>query len=135
MSDNSPMNVLFDHNATRLEDWLTGKTSTFVIDPTANRLEAVPDEAVKQAIEECKRVVREAALVAHPECDDAIVDITGVERRPGWCHVDVNVRMIPPPHKVHLNVKITSSQEEWLKLSAIDEKRYREEYLGEVICK
>lgn len=40
MSDNSPMNVLLDPNAARLEDWLTGKTSTFVIDPTANRLEA-----------------------------------------------------------------------------------------------
>ena len=34
---------------------------------------------------------------------------------------------------VYLNIKITSSQEEVLNLSASDEKRYREEYLGEVI--
>lgn len=87
MSDNRPMNVLFD--------------------PTANRLEAVPEEAVNQAIEECKYLARKAALLAHPEYDDAIVEITGMERRPGWCHVDVNVRMVPPP-KVYLNVKITS---------------------------
>lgn len=125
----SDISLLFDPNAARLEDWLTGKTSTLVLDPTASRLEAVPEEAVKQAIEECKRVVREAALVAHPDCDDAIVEITGMERRPGLCHLDVNVRMVPPP-KVYLNVKV-----EGLKLSAADEKRYREEYLGEVICK
>lgn len=87
MSDNSPMNVLFDPNATRLE--------------------LVPEEAVIQAIEECKRLARKAALLEHPEYDDAIVEITGMERRPGWCHVDVNVRMVPPP-KVYLNVKITS---------------------------
>lgn len=101
VSDSSPgpMNVLFDPNATRLE--------------------TVPEEAVNQAVEECKRMARKVALFAHPECDDAIVDIIGLERRPGWCHVDVNVRMVPPP-KV-------------LNLSASDEKRYREEYLGEVI--
>jgi hypothetical protein len=89
VSDNSlsPTNVLFD--------------------PTATRLEMVPEEAVIQAIEECKRLARKAALLAHPECDDAIVEITGMERRPGFCHVDVNVRMVPPP-KVYLNVKITS---------------------------
>lgn len=96
MSDNRPMNVLFDPNATRV-----------LFDPTANRLEAVPEEAVNQAIEECKRLARKAVLLAHPEYDDAIVEITGMERRPGWCHVDVNVRMVPPP-KVYLNVKITS---------------------------
>ena len=129
MSDISGMSPLFDSAATRLEDWLTGKTSTFVLDPTANRLEAVPEEAVKRAIEECKRMAREAALVAHPECEDAIVEITGMERRPGLCHLDVNVRMVPPP-KVYLTVKV-----EGLKLSADDEKRYREEYLGEAICK
>ncbi len=83
----SPMNVWFDPNATRLE--------------------LVPDKAVNQAVEECKRVARKVVLLAHPECDDAIVEITGLERRPGFCHVDVNVRMVPPP-KVHLNVKITS---------------------------
>ena len=88
MNDISPMKVLFDPNVTRLE--------------------TVPDEAVNQSIEECKRLAREAALAAHPECDDAFVEITGMERRPGWCHVDVNVRMVPPP-KVYLNVKITSS--------------------------
>lgn len=95
----SPMNVLFDPNATRFE--------------------LVHEKAVTQAIEECKRLASKAALLAHPECDDAIVEITGLERRPGWCHVDVHVRMVPPP-KV-------------LNLSASDEKRYREEYLGEVI--
>ena len=57
-----PMNVLFDPNATRLE--------------------TVPEEAVNQAVEECKRMARKVAL---------------------------------------------------LNLSASDEKRYREEYLGEVI--
>ena len=98
-SSPGPMNVLFDPNATRLE--------------------TVPKEAVNHAVEECKRMARKIALLAHPECDDAIVDIIGLERRPGWCHVDVNVRMVPPP-KV-------------LNLSASDEKRYREEYLGEVI--
>lgn len=83
----SPMNVLFDPNATRLE--------------------MVPQEVVNQAVEECKRMAREYALLVHPEYDDAIVEITGLERRPGWCHVDVNVRMVPPP-KVHINIKITS---------------------------
>lgn len=78
-----------------------------LFDPNATRLELVPEEAVIQAIEECKRLARKAALVAHPECDDAIVEVTGLERRPGFCHVDVNVRMVPPP-KVYLNVKITS---------------------------
>ena len=129
MSDISPMSPLFDSAATRLEDWLTGKTSTLVLDPTANRLEAVPEEAVKRAIDECKRMAREAALAAHPEYEDAIVEITGMERRPGLCHLDVNVRMVPPP-KVYLTVKV-----EGLKLSADDEKRFREEYMGEVICK
>ena len=90
-----------------------------LFDPNATRFEMVPEEAVNQAVEECKRMARKVALFAHPECDDAIVDIIGLERRPGWCHVDVNVRMVPPP-KV-------------LNLSASDEKRYREEYLGEVI--
>ena len=107
MSDNIPMNVMFDPTAARLEAWLTGKTPTFVLDPMANRLEAVSEEAVNQAIKECKRLARKAALLEHPEYDDAIVEITGIERRPGWCHVDVNVRMVPPP-KVYLNVKITS---------------------------
>jgi hypothetical protein len=78
-----------------------------LFDPNATRLELVPEEAVIQAIEECKRLARKAALVMHPECDDAIVEVTGLERRPGFCHVDVNVRMVPPP-KVYLNVKITS---------------------------
>jgi hypothetical protein len=78
-----------------------------LFDPTVTRLEMVPEEAVIQAIEECKRLARKAALLAHPECDDAIVEITGLERRPGFCHVGVNVRMVPPP-KVYLNVKITS---------------------------
>ena len=87
MSDNGPMNVLFDPNATRLE--------------------TVPEEAVNQAVEECKRMARKIALLAHPECDDAIVEVTGLERRPGLCHVDLHVRMVPPP-KVYLNVKITS---------------------------
>ena len=87
MSGNRPMNVLFDPNATRLE--------------------AVSVEAVNQAVEECERMARKIALLAHPECDDAIVEVTGLERRPGFCHVDVNVRMVPPP-KVYLNVKITS---------------------------
>lgn len=112
MNDISPMNVLFDPNATRLE--------------------MVPEEAVNQAVEECKRMARKIALLAHPECDDAIVEVTGLERRPGLCHVDLHVRMVPPP-KVHINIKITSSQEEVLNLSTSDEKRYREEYLGEVI--
>ena len=86
MNGLSPANVLFD--------------------PNANRLELVPEEAVNQAIEECKRLARKAALLAHPECEDAIVEITGMERRPGMCHVDVHVRMVPPP-KVHINAKIT----------------------------
>jgi len=87
MNGLSPTNVLFDPNATRLE--------------------AVPEEAVNQAVEECKCMARKIALLAHPECDDAIVEVTGLERRPGLCHVDVNVRLVPPP-KVHINVKITS---------------------------
>jgi len=67
-----------------------------LFDPNATRLEMVPEEAVIQAIEECKRMARKAELLAHPECDDAIVEITGLERRLGFCHVDVNVRMVPP---------------------------------------
>lgn len=78
-----------------------------LFDPDAARLELVPEKAVNQAVEECRRVARKVALLAHPEYDDAIVDITGTERRPGWCHVDLHVRMVPPP-KVHINVKITS---------------------------
>ena len=78
-----------------------------LFDPNATRLETVPEEAVNQAVEECKRMARKIALLAHPECDDAIVEVTALERRPGLCHVDLHVRMVPPP-KVYLNVKITS---------------------------
>lgn len=78
-----------------------------LFDPNATRLELVPEKAVTQAVEECKRMARKVALLAHPECDDAIVEVTGLERRPGWCHVDLHVRMVPPP-KVHINIKITS---------------------------
>jgi hypothetical protein len=53
MNDISPMNAL--------------------IDPNAARLETVPEEAVNQSVEEWKRLARKAALLAHPECDDAIV--------------------------------------------------------------
>lgn len=78
-----------------------------LFDPNATRLETVPEEAVNQAVEECKRIARKIALLVRPAYDDAIVEITGLERRPGWCHVDVNVRMLPQP-KVHINGKITS---------------------------
>lgn len=76
-------------------------------DPDAARVELVPEKAVNQAVEECKRMARNIALLAHPECDDATVEITGLERRPGLCHVDLHLRMVPPP-KVHINVKLTT---------------------------
>ena len=37
-----------------------------LFDPNATRLETVPEEAVIQAIEECKRLARKAVLLAHP---------------------------------------------------------------------
>lgn len=97
VSDSSNMNVS-DSNLSLMN---------VMFDPNATRLEMVPEEAVNQSVEECKRMARKIALLAHPECDDAIVEVTGLERRPGLCHVDLHVRMVPPP-KVYLNVKITS---------------------------
>lgn len=112
---------------------MTGLSPTNVLfDPTTTRLEEVPEEAVSQAIEECKRLARKVALLEHPECDDAIVEITGMECRPGLSHVDANVRLVPPPKVVHIVVKVAGPQDEGLKLSSADERRYREEYIGEL---
>lgn len=83
---------------------------SILFDPTVTRLEEVPEEAVSQAIEECKRLTRKVALLEHPECDDAIVEIAGMECGPGLSHVDANVRLVPPPKVVHLNCKITSER-------------------------
>lgn len=86
---------------------MNGLSPTNVLfDPTATRFEEVPEEAVSQSIEECKRLARKNALLEHPECDDAIVEIVGMECRPGLSQVDVNVRLVPTPKKVHLIAKV-----------------------------
>jgi hypothetical protein len=75
-------------------------------------LDLVPDGTITDAMEECKRLAREAVLKAHPEYTDATVEVTSMEKGPGFCHVNVQVHPVPPPKmKIKLNISLEKTDD------------------------